>query len=91
MISEYEEAAITTLYDIKAYHNNSDWPVVVSNLQRSQRKWGRFSLMLVWDYNYTRTYDIFYVEVFQSVLHFGSESWVIIPRILRVMGDFIIG
>ena len=43
MISKYEEAAITTLYDITAYHNNSDWPVVVRNLQIARRKWGSLS------------------------------------------------
>ena len=65
---------IISIYD-------SNWPMVDQNLQRAWRKWGRFSHLVCQEGDDTRKSGIFYAVV-QSVLIFGSESWVVAPCIL---------
>ena len=50
--------------------DDSDWPAVVWNLQRVERKWGRFYSLLVRAGDETRTSWRCYVTVVQSVLIF---------------------
>ena len=69
------------------YFDDSDWNVVGRDLQIAWRKKGRFSQLLGREGDDTRTSGRFYVVVFQSVLIFGSESWVITPRILQALGS----
>ena len=59
---------------------------IVRNLQRARRKWGIFSHLSVQEGNDTRNSGRFDVAVFQSILIFGLDSWVITPRILWELG-----
>ena len=67
--------------------DDSDWPVVAGNLRKARRKWGRFSRIIFQEGEYPRTSGRFYVAVVKSVLLFGSEMWVLTPRILRAIGS----
>ena len=68
------------------FFDDSDWTAVFWYLHIERRKWGRFSQLFVQKGSDTRTSWRFYVAVVQSVMIFRSESWVITPRILRVLG-----
>ena len=54
------------------YFDNSNWPAVSQNFQRAQRKWGRFSRMLFQEGDDIINSSMFYMEVVQYVLLFGS-------------------
>ena len=54
--------------------DDSDWPVVSRNLQREQRKPGRFYHLLVHEGENTRSSGRFYMAVVQSVMILGSDS-----------------
>ena len=65
-----------------------DWPAVVSNIQKALKKWARLSTVLGREGMDARTSGIFYLAVVQAVILFGSEMWVIFPRIGRMIGGF---
>ena len=65
--------------------DDSECTANVRDLQRSQRTRGRFLRLLGREGADTRTSGRFYVDVVQSILSFGSKSWVIMPRILWVI------
>ena len=58
---------------------------MVQILQRARSKWGQLSYLFGYEGLETRTSGVFYVTVVQPVLIFGSESWVVTPRILRAL------
>ena len=64
------------------------WPTVVGNLRKAQKRWGRMSRILGQEGSDTRNSRNFYKAVFQVTLLFGEESWVVYPRIGRILGGF---
>ena len=46
------------------------------------------SRVLGWEGEDSRTLGVFYREVVQVVLIFGSETWVMSPRIRKNLGRF---
>ena len=71
--------------------DDSDWPAVSRNLQREQRKPGRFYHLLVHEGENTRSSGRFYMAVVQLVLLLGLELWVVTPQIMWELGVYIIG
>ena len=69
-------------------YNDDDWPAVSSNLRKARAKWARLSKVLSSEGVSGRLAGRFYVAVVQSVLLFGSETWVITPRILQALQGF---
>ena len=65
---------------------DSDWPVVAGNLWKLRWKWVRFSRILIREGADPCTSGYFYVTVVQSVLMFGSETWVVMSCTLWEMG-----
>ena len=63
-----------------------DCPDVSRNLYRAWSKLGWFSCLLGQEGGDTRTYGMFYMAVVHYLLLFGSEYWVITPRILQSLG-----
>ena len=51
-------------------------------------KWGRLVNILGKEGEYRRTADIFYVAMVQSVLLFGSETWVMTPQLDKAFEGF---
>ena len=68
--------------------SDDDWPVVVHNLQRSQKKWARLNIVFIREGADTRTLGQIYLAVVQSVMIYGSEKWVMTLCIGRVLGGF---
>ena len=62
-------------------YSDNDWPEVEQNLQRERGKWGKLEKILGRERADRRTVWRFYVEVVQAVLLFGSDTWVLTPRV----------
>ena len=56
-----------------------NWLSVKQNLRRAWGKWGRLAKILVREISDRRKTGHFYVAVFQAVLLFGSETWLLAP------------
>ena len=60
---------------------DNDWTEVERNLRRARGKWGRLEKILGREEEDKIMAGRFYVEVAQAVLLFGSETWVLTPRL----------
>ena len=67
---------------------NNDWPVVVSNLRKEQRKWAIFPMILDQEGSDARNSGTFYKVVVQATLLFVSYTWVMTPRIGWILRGF---
>ena len=67
---------------------DNDWPVVVHNLRRASNNWKRLTRVLIREGADAQTLGQIYLAVVQSVIIYGSETWVIKTRIERVLGGF---
>ena len=68
-----------------------NWMEVVRNLRRLRYKWALLSSVLIREDADAPTSGIIYVAVVQVVLLYGSETWVMTPRIGRVLADSTTG
>jgi hypothetical protein len=68
---------------------NSDWPALYKNLAKARTKWAMISRVL-WRESRanTRVSRMFYKAVVQSVLLFGSESWVWSQSMVKTVEGF---
>ena len=64
------------------------WSVVVRNLQRARQEWWRLTRILSRVVSDARTLVQIYLVVFQSFMLYGLYTWVLTPRIKRVLGGF---
>ena len=69
---------------ISAADNN--WPEVVRNLAKARAVWKRVARILIREGARPRVSVFFFKDVVQSVLLFGAETWVVNPRMGRVLG-----
>ena len=67
---------------------DSDWPAVYKNLKKAREKWAMVSKVLMREGASPRVSGLFYKVVVQSVLLYGSESWVVTPAMLKVLSSF---
>ena len=65
-----------------------NWLVVVGNLVKAQRSWGRLSQVLGREGADPKASQMFYTAVVQAVLLFGAETWVLTPRMDKVLESF---
>ena len=65
-----------------------DWPEVVDNIRKAWSRWAHFSIISGREGADPWTSGIFYKAVFQANLLFGSENWVVTPRIGRTVSGF---
>ena len=65
-----------------------DWLVVVVNLGKSRKSWGRLSWILSREGVDPKVSGKFYKAVAQAVLMFGAETWVLTPRMERSLDRF---
>ena len=63
-------------------------PAVVRNLRLARHKWERLTRVLSREGADARTSGQIYLSVVQSIVLYGSETWVLIPRMQRVLGGF---
>ena len=57
------------------------FPAVLHNLRWARQKCVRLSMVLVREGADARTLGIIYMEMVQAVMLYGSEMWVMTPRI----------
>ena len=65
-----------------------DWLVVVDNLRKARSRWAYRSSILGQEGADHWTFISLYKAVFQANLLFGSQTWVVTPRIWRTLGGF---
>ena len=68
--------------------SNDYWPEVEQNLRRARVNWVQLVNILGREVADRRTAGIFYVAVVQEVLLFGSDMWVMTPRLEKALGGF---
>jgi Reverse transcriptase (RNA-dependent DNA polymerase) len=69
-------------------NKDSDSAAVESNLQKARMKWGRISRLLTREGTYPKAMASFYKAIVQSVLLYGSESWVLSQEMERKLQSF---
>ena len=65
---------------------DDNWTAVVGKLRKSRKIWDRFSRIMVREVASPRVLGKFFKAVVQAFLVFGSETWVVTPRIGRALG-----
>ena len=60
------------------------WMAVVANLRNNQKKWVQMSRILRREGVDERTSGTFFKASVQEFLFFGSETWVVTPRVIRM-------
>ena len=70
---------------------DDDWPAVAGNLGKARKSWGRLQRILSREGATKRVSGNFFKAVVQQVLLFGSETWVVLPRVERALRSFIHG
>ena len=68
--------------------SDDDWPAVVKNLRKEKKKWAQLTRILGWEGSNMRVLGTYPKAVVQAVLLFGSEMWVMTPRMRRALGGF---
>ena len=66
-------------------HNNSNCPVVYQNLKKVQSRWGVIVRFLEKMGATVRARGMMYKAVDQSVLLYGSDSWVVMGVMLKFL------
>jgi len=67
---------------------DEDWPAAHHNLKKTRQRWARVSRVLTRDGADPRVCSMFYKAVAQSVLLYCCETWVVTPRVLKVLEGF---
>ena len=65
---------------------DDDWPAVIHNLEKARTVWRRILRTLSSEGERPRVYEFFFKTVVQLMLLFGEETWVVTPRMGRVLG-----
>ena len=65
-----------------------DWPVVMGNLKKERKSWSWLTRTLGREGRNLRVSGMFFKAVVQAVLIFGSETWVMTPRMGHALGSF---
>ena len=65
---------------------DDDWPAVVRNLYRARAVWRRMTCILSRERAAPRVSGFFLMATVQAVLLFGSETWVVTPRMGKAQG-----
>ena len=68
--------------------NDDDLPAVVANVRCARQRWGQVAQLLVREGASTATMSYFYKAVVQAVLLYGSATWVMSPRLFKVLDSF---
>ena len=67
---------------------DENWLTVILNLGKSWAVWIRMMRILSKEGARPRVYGFFFNDVVQSVLLFCVGTWVVTPRMVRVLGGF---
>ena len=67
---------------------DSDWPALHRNMTRARRQWAMISRVLTREGANPRVSGMFYKAVVQSVLLYGSETWVRTQSMDQMLAGF---
>ena len=67
---------------------DDDWIVVVGNLGKAQKSWGRLSRILSREGSDPKVSGNFFKAMAQAVLLFGAETWVLTQRMEKALDSF---
>ena len=67
---------------------DDEWLAVVGNLSKAQKSWGRLSRVLGREGSAPKVSGNFYKAVYQAVLLFGEETWVLTQRTEKALDGF---
>ena len=70
---------------------DENWPAVAGNLGKARKSWGRLHRILSREGADKRVSRNCFKAVVQQVLLFGAETWVVTPRMERVLNSFMHG
>jgi len=70
------------------HERDDDDHAALRQLRRARDKWGRFSRILTQEGISSRVRGYFYKAVVQAVLLYGSESWTLTERTLKLFRSF---
>jgi hypothetical protein len=68
--------------------NDGDLPAVEGNLHRARQRWGMIARILSQEGTNAKVMATFYKAVVQSVLLYGSESWVLSEKMMSSLRSF---
>ena len=71
-----------------AAEEDDNWPAVVRNLWSARQKWAQLTCVLIREVSDARTLGKIYLAVVELVMIYGSDTWVLTPRMKRVLGGF---
>ena len=69
-------------------HTNSDWPAVFRQLTRARQRWAMLVRAIAHDQVPAKAAGMFYKAIVQSVLLYGSETWVVTRPMLQLLEGF---
>ena len=72
-------------------YNKRYWPAVYQNLKKARRRWGMIVRVLVNTGATVRACGMMYKAVYQLVIIYGSESWVVMGAMLNILEGFHTG
>ena len=67
---------------------NDDWPAVIRNMAKARAVWRRITNIFIRKGARSWVYIFFFKDLVQLVLLFYAETWVVTPRMGRVLGGF---
>ena len=70
---------------------DDDCPAVAGNLNKARRSWGRLQRILRREGATPQISGSFFKAVVQQVLLFRAETWVVTPKMERVLSGFLHG
>jgi hypothetical protein len=68
--------------------DGTDAPAIAKNIRKARARWGQISRLLVREGADSKIAGNFYKVVVQSVLLYGSETWVVSQSIMRSLTGF---
>jgi len=68
--------------------DDNDWLAVSTNLKKARARWQMISRILSSEGANTRVMGLFYKAIVQSVLLFGSETWVLTKKMITALESF---
>jgi hypothetical protein len=69
-------------------YDDSDWLAVLGNVRKAKAKWAMVSRVLCRQGASPRVSAMFYKAIVQSVLLFGSDSWVLTESMIHLLNAF---
>ena len=67
---------------------DNNWLAVLGNLGKVRRSWGRLLQVIGREGADPKVSRAFYTVVAQAILLFGSETWVLTPRMDKALDSF---